>query len=102
MKMNRPLACAALSAALLATAPAFAQSTMTAMTCSEASMKAADDSLMKMTDPAKKAAVMTELDMAKSMMAKKDDKGCTAQLGKAMGMMAGMDMKPGMEMKENG
>ena len=98
MKLIHPLACAALSAALLATVPAFAQSagTMTSMNCSEAGMKAADDSMMKMTDPAKKAAVMTELDMAKSMMAKKDDKGCTAQLEKAMGMMTGMDMKSGM------
>lgn len=101
MKMIHPLAYAALATALLATVPAFTQTsgTMTSMNCSEASMKTASDSMMKMTDASKKMAVMKAMDMAKDMMAKKDEKGCNAQMEKAMGMMAGMDMKPGMDMK---
>jgi hypothetical protein len=89
MKMIHPLACAALAAALLAAVPALAQTpgAMTGMNCSEASMKAMNDSMMKMTDATKKAAVMKEMDMAKGMMAKKDEKGCAMQMDKAMGMM---------------
>jgi len=106
MRMIRPLFCVALSTALLAAVPALAQTsgTMAGMNCSEASMKAANDSMMTMTDAGKKMAVMKEMDMAKDMMAKKDEKGCSAQLHKAMGMMTGTDMKgmgmkPGMDMK---
>ncbi len=105
MRMIRPLICVALSTALLGAVPAFAQTsgTMAGMTCSEASMKAANDSMMTMTDAGKKMAVMKEMDIAKDMMAKKDEKGCSAQLHKAMGMMTNMDMKrmdmKGMEMK---
>ena len=89
MKMIHPLSCAALAAALFAVVPAFAQTpgAMTGTNCSEASMKTANDSMMKMTDATKKAAVMKEMDMAKDMMAKKDEKGCMAQMDKAMGMM---------------
>ena len=89
MKMIRPLACAALSAALLAAVPALAQTpgATTSPNCSEAGMKTANDSMMKMTDATKRAAVMKEMDMAKDMMAKKDEKGCMAQMEKAMGMM---------------
>ena len=89
MKMINPLACAALSAALLAAVPALAQtpSAMMSKDCSEASMKTANESMMKMTDATKKAAVMKEMDMAKDMMAKKDEKGCMMQMDKAMGMM---------------
>ena len=50
-------------------------------------MKTANDSMMKMTDATKKAAVMKEMDMAKDMMAKKDEKGCAMQMDKAKGMM---------------
>ena len=89
MKTIHPLACAALSAALLAAVPALAQTpgAMTGMNCSEANMKTANDSMMKMTDTTKKAAVMKEMGMANDMMAKKDEKGCAMQLEKAMGMM---------------
>ena len=89
MKTIHPLACAAFSAALLAVAPAFAQTpaATTSMNCSETSMKAANDSMMKMTDATKKAAAMKEMDMAKGMMAKKDDSGCKMHMDKAMGMM---------------
>ena len=89
MKTIHPLACAALAAALLAAAPALAQTpgAMTSTNCSEASMKTANDSMMKMTDATKKAAVLKEMDMAKDMMAKKDEKGCAMQIDKAMGMM---------------
>ena len=89
MKMINPLACAALSAALLAAVPALAQTpgAMMSKDCSEASMKTANESMMKMTDATKKAAVMKEMDMAKDMMAKKDEKGCMTQMDKAMGMM---------------
>ena len=88
MKMIHPLACAALAAALLAAVPALAQ-TPGAMTsnCSEAHMKTMNDSMMKMTDATKKAAAMKEMDMAKDMMAKKDEKGCAMQMEKAQGMM---------------
>jgi hypothetical protein len=89
MKTIHPLALTALAAALLASVPALAQTpgTMTSMDCSEAGMKAANDSIMKMTDATKRAAAMKEMDMAKGMMAKKDEKGCIMQMEKAMGMM---------------
>lgn len=89
MKTTHPFACAALGAALLAAVPAFAQvpAATTGMTCSEANMKTMNDSMTKMTDATKKAAVMKEMDMAKGMMAKKDEKGCAMQMDKAMGMM---------------
>ena len=92
MKTIYPLAFAALSAALLAAVPALAQApgattTTTGMNCSEASMKTMRDSMMKMTDATKKAAAMKEMDMAKDMMAKKDEKGCAMQMEKAQGMM---------------
>jgi hypothetical protein len=79
----------AVVAALFAAAPAHAQApgATTGMNCSEANMKTANDSMMKMTDATKKAAVMKEMDMAKDMMAKKDEKGCAMQMDKAMGMM---------------
>jgi hypothetical protein len=87
-KIHR-LTCAAVFAALLAAVPAGAQTpTATASKdCSEAAMKAMQDSMMKMTDATKKAAVMKEMDMAKDMMAKSDEKGCMMQMDKAMGMM---------------
>ena len=89
MKMIHLLACAALSAALLTTVPTLAQTpaAMTGMNCSETNMKTANDSMMKMTDATKKAAAMKEMGVAKDMMAKKDEKGCMAQMDKAMGMM---------------
>ena len=89
MKKTHPLAYAALSAALLVAVPALAQTpaTTTSMNCSDASMKTANDSMMKMTDATKKAAAVKELDLAKDMMAKKDDKGCKMHMDKAMGMM---------------
>ena len=89
MKMILPLACATVSAMLLGTVPVIAQTpaAVPGMNCSEASMKTANDSMMKMTDATKKAAVMKEMDMAKDMMAKKDEKGCMTQMDKAMGMM---------------
>ena len=89
MKMIHPLACAALTAVLFAAVPALAQTpgAMTSKDCSEASMNTARDSMMKMTDATKRAAAMKEMDMAKDMMAKKDEKGCMMQMDKAMGMM---------------
>ena len=89
VKTTHTLACAALAAVLIAAVPAFAQTPgpATGMNCSEANMKTANDSMMKMTDASKKAAVMKEMDMAKDMMGKKDEKGCSMQMDKAMGMM---------------
>ena len=88
MKIIYPLACAALSAALLAAVPALAQTPApTSTNCSDASMKTMRDSMMKMTDATKRAAAMKEMDMAQDMMAKKDEKGCMMQMDKAMGMM---------------
>ena len=87
MKTIQPFACATLAAMLLTVVPALAQTPGAMMNCSEASMKTANDSMMKMTDATKKAAAMKEMDMAKDMMAKKDEKGCMAQMDKAMGMM---------------
>jgi hypothetical protein len=84
MKVIHPLARLALSAALLAAVPALAQtpSAKTSMNCSEASMTTANDSMMKMTASSEKAAVMTEMDMATDMVAKKDEKGCAMQMEK--------------------
>ena len=94
MTMNNSLAYAAVAAALLVASPAVAQTSDTkpadatkSMDCSEASMKAMHESMMKMTDATKKAGAMKEMDMAKDMMAKKDEKGCMMQMDKAMGMM---------------
>jgi hypothetical protein len=94
MTLNNSLSCAALAIALLISVPALAQAADTkpadaakSMDCSEASMKAMHESMMKMTDENKKAAAMKEMDMAKAMMAKKDEKGCMMQMDKAMGMM---------------
>ena len=94
MPINNSFVCAALATALLAAVPALAQTPETqpgaatkSMDCSDASMKAAHDSMMKMTDANKKAATMKEMDMAKDMIAKKDEKGCMMQMDKAMGMM---------------
>ena len=89
MTSRHSLACAALSAALLTAVPALAQGPATkgAMNCTDASMKSANDSMMKMKDASKKAAVQKEIGMAKDMMAKKDEKGCAMQMEKAMGMM---------------
>lgn len=94
MTMNNSLVFAALATALLAAGPALAQTSDTkpadttkSMDCSDASMKAMHDSMMKMTDANKKAATMKEMDMATDMMAKKDEKGCMMQMDKARGMM---------------
>ncbi len=97
MKMTPPLACAALSAALFAAVPALAQQSgpMMGASCSEAGMKTANESMMKMTDATKKEAAMKEMNTAKEMMAKKDEKGCATHMEKAMGMMAGTGMSAG-------
>jgi hypothetical protein len=89
MKIIQPLACAALFALSLSTVPALAQTAgaMMSKDCSDANMKSANDSMMKMKDATKKDAAMKEMNMAKDMMAKKDDKGCKMHLDKAMGMM---------------
>ena len=89
MKMTYPLACAALSAVLLAAVPALAQApgAMMSKDCSEASMKTMRDSMMNMPDATKRAAAMKEMDMAKDMMGKKDEKGCMMHMDKARGMM---------------
>jgi uncharacterized protein (DUF305 family) len=100
MKMIPPLACAALSAALLAAIPALAQPSghMASSKCSESGMKSANESMMKMTDATKKAAVMKEMHTAKEMMGKKDEKGCVTHMEKAMGMMTGMGTMMDMQM----
>lgn len=89
MKAIHAFVFAALSVPLLAVVPASAQTppAMVSKDCSDASMKAMQDSMMKMTDATKKAAAMKEMDMARDMMAKKDEKGCMMQMDKAMGMM---------------
>ncbi|MBX9910667.1 MAG: hypothetical protein K2Z25_18415 [Beijerinckiaceae bacterium] len=89
MKMFPSIACAALVTVLLGAVPAIAQTPAATpgMNCSEASMKTAHESMMKMTDATKKAAVMKEMDMAKDMMTKKDEKGCMMHMDKSMGMM---------------
>ena len=101
MIIIKTLASAALSVVLLAAAPAMAQTAGTpapattpgapvaapAMKCTEAEMKTMSDTMMKMADSAKKAAAMKEMDMAKDMMAKKDEAGCMMQMQKTMDMM---------------
>ncbi len=84
----RSVACASLFAvSILAAAPASAQTGTMKMDCSEATMMKANADAMKMTDATKKAAAMKEMEMAKDMMAKKDEKGCMTHMEKAMGMM---------------
>ena len=61
-------------------------------------MKTANDSMMKMTDAAKKAEAMKEMHTAKGMMARKDEKGCVTHMEKAMGMMTGVSMVMNMQM----
>ena len=97
MTMTPPLACAALSAAVFAAVPALAQPSgpMMGANCSEAGMKAANESMMKMTDATKRAAAMKEMNTAKEMMGKKDEKSCVTHMEKAMGMMAGTGMTAG-------
>jgi hypothetical protein len=75
--------------AVLAVSPALSQTSgaMMKADCSEASMKMANDSMMKMSDATKKNAAMQEMNMAKEMMAKKDQKNCMMHMEKAMGMM---------------
>jgi len=89
MKHIQSFAFAAVSALVLTAVPAVAQTAggMANMNCSDASMKTAHESMMKMTDATKKAAAMKEMDMAKDTMAKKDDAGCKMHMDKAMGMM---------------
>ncbi|MFM9862240.1 MAG: DUF305 domain-containing protein [Micropepsaceae bacterium] len=92
MKMI-PLAYAAVSVALLTAIPVWAQPTDPASAkCSEAGMKSANESMMKMTDATKKAAAMKEMHTARQMMAKKDEKACVTHMEKAMGMMMDMQM----------
>lgn len=86
--INRPIVYAVFAIASIVAAPAFAQTSGTMkMDCSEASMNKANADMMKMTDATKKAAAMKEMEMAKAMMAKKDEKGCMTHMENAMGMM---------------
>jgi hypothetical protein len=89
--MNRVLTCGALSAALLAGAPAFAQSSsstgMGKMDCTESDMKKVNAEMMKMSSGDKKQMAMKEMDMAESMMKKGNMKDCMMHMEKAMGMM---------------
>ncbi|NOT39522.1 MAG: DUF305 domain-containing protein [Alphaproteobacteria bacterium] len=100
MKMITQLACAALSVALLTAIPVSAQPTdpMASAKCSEAGMKSANESMMKMADATKKAMVMKEMHTAREMMAKKDENGCVTHMEKAMGMMTGMGMMMDVQM----
>jgi hypothetical protein len=86
---SSPVTVAVLVFALFAVTPTLAQTsgTMTTMNCSEASMTKANADMMKMTDANKKAAAMNEMEMAKTMMMKKDERGCMMHMEKAMGMM---------------
>jgi hypothetical protein len=77
---------AAVSAALLSVAPAYAQTGAMMPKCDDAGMKMANDSVMKMADASKKDMAM-EMAMAKDMMMKKDSKGCAMHMEKAMGAM---------------
>lgn len=67
---------AAFSGLLIAAAPAFAD-------CA-ADMKMTDAMMMKSTDATKKDMAMKEMEMAKDMMAKKDEAGCMMHTGEAM------------------
>jgi hypothetical protein len=89
MKIIQPLAYAALFAVSLFAVPVFAQTadTMMSKDCSDENMKSMHDSMMKMTDATKREAAMKEMNMAKDMMAKKDDNSCKMHLDKAKGMM---------------
>jgi hypothetical protein len=85
--INRLIAISSLAASLCLSGAAFAETSPGMMGCSEANMTIMQDSMMKMSDASKRAAAMKEMDMAKSMMVKKDMKGCEMQMQKAQGMM---------------
>jgi hypothetical protein len=80
----RSIAAAAAFAAIAFASPAFAQ-TPTAMTCSDADITRVTAETMKLPEGVKRTAAMKELDMAKQMMAAKDQKACTTHLDTAMG-----------------
>jgi hypothetical protein len=83
---HSPVTFAVLVSALLACDPSSRSNlgNMSTMNCSEASMTKANADMMKMTDATKKAATMKEMEMAKEMMMKKDEKGCMMHMEKAM------------------
>lgn len=70
---------------LLATSPVSAQ-TGTMMDCTDANMTKASADIDKMPAGEKKTMAMTEMSMAKDMMAKKDMAKCKDSMNKAMGM----------------
>ena len=72
----RALQVVALVVGVLAVSPAFAD-------CASA-MKTTDEMMMKASDPEKKAMAQKEVDMAKDMMAKKDETGCMTHADSAM------------------
>ena len=61
-----------------------------AASCTEADMTKMNADIMKMTDAAKMDGAMKEMAMAKDMMAKSDNAGCTTHMNNAAKMMPGM------------
>lgn len=98
--MIPPLARAVLPLLLFIAIPVAAQPTdsMASAKCSEAGMKSVSESMVKMADATKKAAVMKEMHTARQMMGTKDEKGCVTHMEKAMGMTTGMGMMMDMHM----
>ena len=54
------------------------------MECSDTAMNAMDADIQAMPDGEAKSTAMTEMDMAKEMMGKKDMKGCEGHMHNAM------------------
>lgn len=74
-------------------APVFAEDTtdkMGMMNCTEADMAAMETQMKGMTDADKQKMAMSEMDMARKMMANKDMDGCKMHMNKAMDSMGMM------------
>lgn len=76
----RSLALAGLCAALFIGSPAFAQT----VRCTDADIVRLTADINKVTDATKKAAAMKEIDMARQMMAQKNETACITHMETAM------------------
>lgn len=79
-------------ATLLSVGTAYAEDKMEPLNCTEADMATMQSKMEGMTDADKKNMAMSEMDMAKKMMADKDMDGCKIHMDNAMGHMGMMDM----------
>ena len=81
----RPLTVGAVAVTMLIAAGA-PHANAQAVSCKE-QMAQFEPKMNSMTDQTKKASAMKEMQMAKDMAAKNDEKGCTTHVSNAMDMM---------------